>query len=118
MEISMAPKIGILYHGRILRYNWKTFKSVCFGAHNTYILQYHLGWIEQNIESWQSDQFVKKKSGVGHGNFHGPERKRILSYERKKYFNPAHMIFSGKLCPIIRNIFKKNIKIHLENPTA
>ena len=59
-----------------------------------------------------------KKSGVGHGNFHGPKRKRILLYERKIYFNPVHMISSGKLCPIIRNIFKKNIKIHLENPTA
>ena len=63
MEISMAPKIGILYHGRILRYNFKTFKSVCFGAHNTYILQYQLDWIEQNIESWHTDQFVKKNVG-------------------------------------------------------
>ena len=56
--------------------------------------------------------------GVGHGNFHGPERKTILFIERKAYLDPVHVILSDKLYPIIITIFKKIIKIHLENPAA
>jgi|AACY02.10.fsa_nt_gi hypothetical protein len=56
--------------------------------------------------------------GVGHGKFHGPKRKIILLIERKAYFNPVHVILSDKLYPIIITIFKKIIKIHLENPAA
>ena len=79
----------------------------------TYILQYHLDWIEQNIEGWQLDQFVQKKWGMS-WKFPWAQKKKN-SFEWKTYLNPVHVILSDKLCLIIV-IFSK--KILLKNPAS
>ena len=69
---------------------------------------YNIIWtgLNRTLKAGQSDQFGKKYA-VGHGNFHGPKRKKILLTERKTYFNPVQAILSDKLYPIIITIFKK-----------
>ena len=79
---------------------------VYWGSQHLYFtISFGLDWTEH----WKLDNRINlvKKYAVGHGNFHGPKRKKILLTERKTYFNPVQAILSDKLYPIIITIFKK-----------